>query len=296
VKRPQGFDPPSKPVGPPARISSQAKPRADRTEDPTRRERAELKKLEFERRSYEKLEVRRFTRRARRRRQIVAATVAIALTFILIISVAVFSPILALRAITVTGASRLDPAAISAALSDQLGKPLALVDYDEITRKLADFPLIRSYTTESQLPSTLVVAIVERVPIGSVSDGITFHLVDPAGIVVESRAARLPGLPVIEVSSASAKDPAFHSVVEVLLSLPADLLARVDEISATTNDDVSFVLTGVGQSVIWGSADRSTYKARVLAALIASQDQSAQLEYDVSAPDNVVVRQRVASQ
>jgi cell division protein FtsQ len=297
VKRPQRYTPPatSKPAGqkPPRPKSAAPKSAAEKSASPKakiRSERAELRAASAGRRKYEKQEVKRFTRHARVRRGVVAAVLASIAVLAVVISVAVFSPALALRTITVTGASRLDPSVVSAALSGQLGKPLALVDYDAITHELSKFPLIRSYTTQSAPPHTLVVAIVERVPIGVVMSGTAFHLVDPAGVTVESTAERAVGLPLIDLGTASIKDPAYRSVVRVLLSLPPDLLARVDTITATTNDDVTFVLVGGGQSVVWGSSDRSAYKARVLAALISTQNPAAQLEYDVSAPDSVVVR------
>jgi cell division protein FtsQ len=289
VKRPQRYIHPAT-QGPTGRKPTRrtAKPLAKPIEE--RAERTDLKKLRGQRRKYEKQEIRRFTRRTRFRRGVISSVVAAVVLLAVVISLAVFSPILALRTITVTGASRLDAKVVSSALSSELGKPLALVDFGEITRKLADFPLIRSYTTESVPPSTLVVSIVERVPIATVSSGSGYHTVDPAGVTVESSDERPAGLPLLNIESSSIKNAAFRSVVRVLLALPADLLARVDTVTATTNDDVSFVLVGVGQSVVWGSADRSAYKARVLAALIATQNPAASVEYDVSAPDSVVVR------
>jgi cell division protein FtsQ len=292
VKRPQRYIPPSTPKSSSPKSPSSKSP-SSKSPNPKakiRAERAELRAASAGRRRYEKQEVKRFTRRARVRRGVAAAVIGSIAILAVVISVAVFSPALALRTITVTGASRLDPSVVSAALSDQLGKPLALVNFDDITHELSKFPLIRSYTTQSAPPHTLVVAIVERVPIGVVKSGIAFHLVDPAGVTVESSAERVVGLPLIDLGTASIKDPAYRSVVRVLLSLPPDLLGRVDTITATTNDDVTFVLAGGGQSVVWGSSDRSAYKARVLAALIATQNPAAQLEYDVSAPDSVVVR------
>jgi cell division protein FtsQ len=298
VKRPERADPPSKPATRPqlpkaaatttvktAQHGQRPNPRPE-----VHKERSELRRLRAERRRYEKQEVRRFTRRARLRRGIIFSAVSSVAVLAIVISFAVFSPVLALRTITITGTSRLDPAEVSSALSDQLGKPLALVDFAEITRKLADFPLIRSYTTESDPPHTLVVSIVERVPVAAVSAGAGFHSVDPAGVTVESSAERPPSLPLIELENASIKDRAFRSVVKVLLALPKSLLASVDTITATTNDDVTFVLVGAGQSVLWGSSDRSSYKARVLSALLATQNPAAHVEYDVSAPDSVVVR------
>jgi cell division protein FtsQ len=50
-----------------------------------------------------------------------------------------------------------------------------------------------------------------------------------------------------------------------------------------------------GERVVWGSADESAKKAQVLAGLIADQarrDPGASVEYDVSAPDNGIIRTR----
>ena len=253
---------------------------------------ASLRTAKRERRNYERREVKRFTRRTRARRRIVLAVVGTIALFCALVGAAVFSPLLELQKITVEGTSRVDSAAIHDALDNQLGTPLALVDFDEITEKLALFPLIRSYTTESVPPHTLIVTIVERQPIGMVDNGSDFAVVDPAGVVIESAPDRVLGIPVIDAGQPTITNPAFASAIEVLLALPADLRARVATISATTRDDVTFVLADDIQSVIWGSADRSAFKARVLAALVATQPATRRLEFDVSAPDAPVVRAR----
>lgn len=296
MKRPAGFDPapapPPQPAEParPAKVSRIAeKPAKPVSVRPAKQE---LRAARRERRQVEKGEVRRFTRRSRSRRRVIAAVVALILVFAGLIAVAVWSPLLALRQITVVGASRVDPAAISGAIDDQLGTPLALLDLDRVTQQLAAFPLIRSYTTQLVPPSTMVVTIVEREPVGLVTDGSDFAVVDPAGVVIEFASERPAGLPLIAAGEASIGNPAFVSAVEVLLALPPELLARVDTITATTKDDVGFVLSGDLQAVTWGSADRSAFKARVLATLVATQPESARVEYDISAPDAPVVRAR----
>ena len=90
-------------------------------------------------------------------------------------------------------------------------------------------------------------------------------MVDPAGVVIQSASERPAGIPLIDIGGASADSPAFKAVVEVLLALPDSMLATVESATAQTKDDVTFVLAGVGQRVVWGSADRSALKARVLA-------------------------------
>ena len=57
----------------------------------------------------------------------------------------------------------------------------------------------------------------------------------------------------------------------MLLALPDSMLATVESATAQTKDDVTFVLAGVGQRVVWGSADHSALKSRVLQELIATQ-------------------------
>lgn len=294
MKRPQGFDP-AKPVPAqkPAKVTPIAQP-TPRAEKPVsaRPARAQLRAARRQRKRYEKGEVRRFTKHARTRRRLMITGIALVVAFATLIAVAVWSPLLALKEITIVGAERVDAAAVHQAIDGQLGTPLALVDLQRLTDELAAFPLIRSYTTQSVPPHTLVVTIVERQPVGLVSDGSRFAVVDPAGIVIESVTVRSPGLPVITAGEASIGNPAFASVVEVLLALPPDLLARVDTISATTKDDVIFVLAGDLQAVTWGSVDRSEFKARVLTTLIASQAPTSRVEFDISAPDAPVVRPR----
>lgn len=252
--------------------------------------RADLRRAARERRKFERAEVKRFTRRARNRRVAIASVVGITVTLALLVVTAVYSPILALRTITVDGTSRIDPTEIVAAADDQLGTPLALLDYDRMTRDLSVFPLIRSYVTEIVPPDTIIIHVTERQPVGSIASSAGFDLVDPAGIVVQQSPERLPGIPVISLGGADTSSPAFTAVVEVLLALPPALLAQVDSISATTKDDVSFVLTGVGQGVRWGSAAQSDKKATLLAGLIAVTDSARPGTFDVSAPGNGVFR------
>jgi cell division protein FtsQ len=251
-----------------------------------------LRRAERRRRRFERGEVKRFTRRSRSRRTIVLTAAGLVATLVAVLVVAIYSPLLALKTITVDGASRVDAAEVTAAVDGQLGTPLALLDYGKFTSELAEFPLIRSYVTEMVPPDTLIIHIVERAPVAAVQNGAEFDLVDPAGIVVQSSPARPDGVPLINIGGQDPSSAAFTSVVAVLLSLPAPLLGQVDSITASTQDNVSFVLRGVGQSVVWGSADRSAYKANALAAMVAKQDPNANIEYDVSAPGSVVVTQR----
>lgn len=242
------------------------------------------------RRREERAEVRRFTRRSRRRRQVVAAAVATTLLLVGGVAVVTLSPLMALDTVQVVGTQRLDATEVAGSLDGHLGTPLALIDEAGIRDDLAAFPLIRSYTTEVVPPHTLIVRVIERVPIAVVERGAVVELVDAAGVVVERVSERPEGIPLIAPASADVDSLAFESVAAVLTALPSDLRARVDVITASTRDDVAFSMTGAGHRVVWGSAERSALKARVLAAAIGTTDQSRAWEYDVSAPETLVVR------
>ena len=207
-----------------------------------------------------------------------------------LVAVGVYSPLLALKTITINGASRVNASEVHTAVDGQLGTPLALVDFGKVRRELAAFPLIRSFVTEIVPPDTLIIHIVERAPVGSLATATGFDVVDPAGIVIQASAQRQPGVPLIDLGGATASSPAFAAAVAVLLALPDSLLPQVDRVTARTRDDVTFVLTGAGQRVVWGSPDQSDLKARVLQRLIATQNPASRVEYDVSAPLSAVVR------
>ncbi|MET3636370.1 FtsQ-type POTRA domain-containing protein [Curtobacterium oceanosedimentum] len=244
------------------------------------------------RRLLERAEVRRFTRRARHRRAAWITAGAVVVVFGASILVAVTSPLMALRTIEVRGTERVDATALRQALSDQMGTPLARIDFGEVKRDIAAFPLIESYVTEEVPPHTLVVTVTERTPVVAVQTGESYDLVDPAGIVVQSSPDRPEGVPVADVQRAELGSPVFRTMTEVVLSLPSTVRRQVTDVRASTADDVTLTLDD-GSSVVWGSPDDSDAKASLLAALVAdhaSRAPDTKVEFDVSAPDNGIVR------
>lgn len=244
------------------------------------------------RRLLERAEVRRFTRRSRHRRAAWITAAGIVVVLGASILVAVYSPLMALQTIEVKGTNRVDDAALRRALSGQIGTPLARLDFDEVKRDIAQFPLVESYVTEEAPPHTLVVTITERTPVVAVKSGRTFDLVDPAGIVVQSAKDRPASMPLADIGSAKLGSPVFRTMSEVVLALPSSVRSQTKAVKASTADDVTLTLTD-GSKVVWGSPDASDAKARLLAALVKdheTRDPGSVVEYDVSAPDNGVIR------
>jgi len=243
-----------------------------------------------QRRRYERQEVKRFTRRQRARRITIGVTLGTVGAVVVLVLVAIFSPILSLRTVTVEGTARVDANAVREVVEEQLGTPLALIDYGRIDAALRDFPVIRSYTTETIPPGTIAVHVVEREPVVSIaSPAGDFLYVDAAGITVQRSPERLAGVPLVTESGTTLPNPAFDAAVEVLLSMPDGLRGQIDTITAKTRDDVWLTLAGVTQAVKWGSADDSATKVRLLELLQANFGATPGT-FDVSATSNGVFR------
>lgn len=258
-------------------------PTADAGEQPTstrdvwRAARARRKAL--------RAEIRRFTQRSRRRR-IVWLSALGAIVLVIGGSVAAaYSPLFAVERITVVGATTLDAAAVEAALSDQVGTPLALVDSSEVKAALLAFPLIETYALEAKPPHDLTVRIVERTPVGVIRSEAGYTLVDAAGVALTTTSDQPAGQPLLEIDGGT-DSAAFESAGLVVRSLPADVRAALTGVSATTADDVTLTLS-TGLTVVWGSADDSPLKSATLAkTLIARPDAST---IDVTSPEVAVV-------
>ncbi|MEX8034283.1 FtsQ-type POTRA domain-containing protein [Microbacterium sp. 20-116] len=234
-------------------------------------------------------EVRRFTVRQRRRRRVWIGVISAFLVMALGTAGVAYSPLFAVEKVDVVGTSQLDPAAVSAALGDQLGVPLAMVDDSAVKAALVRFPLVESYTLEARPPHDLVVRIVERTPIGAMQSAAGFTVVDAAGVALSTTPDAPAGQPVLDITGGTAS-AAFRAAGRVVRSLPDAVRSQVTAVSASTPDDVTLTLGASGSKVVWGSADRSAEKAVVLDRLMQKSPPDRAKEYDVTSPEAGVVR------
>ncbi len=260
-----------------------------RPESDATRARREMRAAIAARKTAERNEIRRFTAHVRRRRQAALAIVASAVGLAAFVAVGTFSPVMALRTVTVEGTERVDPGLIAEGLAPQLGKPLPLVDANAVRDVIALQPLVKSFAIEAKPPHELVIHITERVPAGYLSGKSGFTLVDPAGVTIEKSRERTLPLPVIDVKGASSTAEGFPAAMAVLSALPGAVRSQVDRVAASTTDDVTLFLNPTGSRVIWGGPEDAALKARVLSALIANYPLGSVTTYDVSAPNSAVV-------
>lgn len=236
-------------------------------------------------------EERRFTEGSRRQRRIRLTVTASVLGFVLAVVGIVVSPLMTLTDIVVTGRDQVPEEVVIGAVEDQIGTPLALLDYDSITERLGTVVRIQSFSTELRPPHTLVIRIVERTPIGAIQSAAGWDIVDAAGVIVQSTQSTPTSVPRLAVDAVDA--PGFQAAVKALLALPASLRSDVASISASTRDSVTFVLRGVSHEIRWGSDEQSTLKAAVLGrALGIAADKGGTYVIDVSAPDTLIMNRR----
>jgi cell division protein FtsQ len=235
-------------------------------------------------------EARRFVA-ASRQRKIVALSISSAFgLLILLILATMFTPLLAVEKLEVTGTHRINHQTVLKALNKQIGVPLPMVNTGSIAESLAPFALVDSFAVVSLPPHTLRIAITERQPICIVTVAGVDYLYDPAGVRVGavSQADSYPRIAIVGDPKGSTE---FSAAIDVLLALPADLLGRIATVDAKSKDDVSMRLRGnAGQRIVWGDGSQSVLKSKVLAALIKNQKKTDYVTFDVSSPTAPVVR------
>lgn len=239
----------------------------------------------------EKAEFKGFTQATRHRRRVWAASLASIAVVVLATVVLVLSPALALRDVQVEGSTTVSEEEIQEALSGLYGEPLARISNDRVATALKSIRVIQAFETRIEPPGTLVIILNERQALGAVSRGGLFIVVDAAAVELWSQPEPPADLPIILVE-ADRTSPSFEAVARVLLALPPEISGSVEGVTASTLDDVRFTMRESSHEVIWGSAERSREKARVLGAALRAAGTGQPQVIDVTTPDSVVVRQQ----
>lgn len=230
-------------------------------------------------------------RRVRVRRMVGAAGLVLLLA---LGAVLYFSPLLAIRTITVTGTDLLPQKRAEGLVQPLHGVPLPQVGQRTVGELLAGEPAVEEVRVRAEPPTSLIVEVVEHQPVAQVPQGDARVLYSAQGHAVatlpaeEAAPYRLPSVS----DAADLSDPAvFDAITTVLGSLPDPIRDRMESASARTVDSVTLTLED-GRTVLWGNAEHSARKAQVLGALLkVPQDEADPVkEFDVSIPDYPVTR------
>lgn len=236
--------------------------------------------------------VRNFKTKSRQTRIVTLTLLSAFVALLLLVLATVFTPLLAVEKIRITGLNKVSIKEVAKAVSAQKGIPLPLVSEQSVADELSRFTLIESFSLVSELPHTLHIIISERQPICIVDMKGVSYLYDPAGVRL-GQATYKDTYPRVSIVGEPKNSASFAEAIDVLLALPADLLPRVSQINAKSKDDVTMQLRGyAGQKILWGDASQAALKSKVLAALIANQKLTDRVTYDVSSPTAPIVLHR----
>lgn len=201
-----------------------------------------------------------------------------------------FSSAFAAKGVEVTGLdgggpSMLTAAQVRSAAAVPMGTPLVEQNLGAIRARVLSLDAVASVDVSREWPDKILLRVTERVPVAVVEIGGRLHALDVHGEVFGGYAKAPHGLPKVE-TPAGTSVAALGEAARVAGALPPSLLKRIDHVEVRTVDQVSLRLRD-GRTVVWGSADQSAVKAKVLAALMKARP-AARL-YDVSVPGQPVV-------
>ncbi|MEV6160466.1 FtsQ-type POTRA domain-containing protein [Streptomyces sp. NPDC052052] len=191
--------------------------------------------------------------------------------------------------VRITGVDVLKPAEVETAAQVPIGAPLISVDTDAIADRLRrKLPRIDSVDVVRSWPHGIRLEVTERQPVLLMKKGAQFIEVDAKGVRFATVATSPGHVPLLELKpDRSASLRRFGSArlvreaVRVAGLLPAGVAKDTEVVRVTSYDSISLELTR-GRTVVWGSGEESSVKAKVLTALMKASPKAG--HFDVSAP------------
>jgi cell division protein FtsQ len=234
-------------------------------------------------------------RRARPRRRH-RRTLRVAIGVLAVVAVGwvlLASPVLGVQTVQVDGVTTLPADQVRETAGIEAGTPLLRVDVDAARARVARLPQVASVEVTRGWPHTVVVTVVERVPVAVVGEPGRRSLVDAEGVLFDTVTGEPPaGVVPLDVAQPGPDDAATVAALAALGALPADIRREVASAAAASAEDISLTLTD-GTLVRWGGAEQSERKGAALAAIVeqlADGDLEPAATIDVSTPEAVVLR------
>jgi cell division protein FtsQ len=202
-------------------------------------------------------------------------------------------PLLAVGTVQVDGAGILPAEEVRKAAGIEVGTPLLRVDVAAAEARVARLPQVASVEVTRGWPQSVVITLVERIPVAVVGEAGRRSLVDADGVLFDTITGDPPaGVVPLDVSDPRPGDPATMAALEALVALPGGVRDEVAAASAAGAEDITLTLDD-GTIVLWGGPAESGTKASVLTALLeqmADEGLEPAGVIDVSTPDAVVLR------
>lgn len=199
------------------------------------------------------------------------------------------SKLLVVRSVRVAGnGTAISASQVLAAAHVTRGQPLIRVDTSAIARRVAQLRQVQSAQVSKDWPTTVVITVQLRKPLFALPVHGGYALVDAFGVNVRDATSRPPGFPLLTVNTDSGtlrNSPAVHAAAAVLAELPQRAARQVRGVTTGGPNDVSVKLAN-GAIVIWGGAERASFKAAELQILMRRRARV----YDVSGVGTAVTK------
>lgn len=230
----------------------------------------------------------RFMQRVRARRWRLLKRVLLVLLALALVAGGVwlvfFSSVMAVKGTQVSGVEVLSEDEVRRTAQVPTAVPVATVDLGAIQARVEQLAAVRSADVSRSWPDEIAIEVTEREAVVAVDRDGVWRGVDDQGVVFRDYPEQPPGMPTLDMRAATSVE-ALAEAAQVVGSLPADILQRVEQLDVGSIDRIVLQL-GNGDRVNWGSSDDAEDKARVLQVLLEQEGSV----YDVTAPGRPTVR------
>jgi cell division protein FtsQ len=221
--------------------------------------------------------------------QLTAAAIGVAAVVWLLL----VSPVLGVTSVRVDGVTSLPADQVREAAGIAPGTPLLRVDVAAARARIARLPQVAKVEVTRGWPHTVVVTVVQRVPVAVVGAPGQRTLVDAHGVLFDTITGAPPaGVVPLDLASPGPGDRATMAALAAVEAMSTDLRKRVASVAVPSAEDITLTLTD-GTVVQWGGPEESDRKGSALAATLeqlADEKLDPAKTIDVSTPEAVVLR------
>jgi len=208
------------------------------------------------------------------------------------------SPFFEVRRVLVRGNQYLVEEKIQALAGINVGMNIFKLDLTATAENLKMIPMVKDVQVTRVLPSTVLITIKERRPLGLLSTEEGFIEVDEEGVCLQKAGSGTPGLPVITGVTANAVSPGevveaerLEEALMVIGGLPGEAVIKLSEVHVDQDRQIK-IYTMEGMQCRFGTATEIQEKGAVLAQVLQEiYKQGAKVKYiDLSCAGAPVVK------
>lgn len=196
------------------------------------------------------------------------------------------SSLVAVKHVTVTGASGPDAVRIRSAL-DAAARNMTTLDVhmDTLNTVVEPFPVVKGLAVSTQFPHGMKIRVIEEAPVGAITfDGRRIAVAADNTLLRDVRASpNLPSIPMRVAPGGTRVSGATGQAVAVLAAAPAQLRSHVSEVTSTSTAGLVAQLSH-GPSIYFGNDEHLRQKWAAAAAVLTDSGSVGALYIDVTDP------------